>query len=139
MPVNRPIYRYNEITGSGRYQTAPRELGISVQFLVGSVFQSTYTTKDVTKNQLINYVLTNPGERFFNPTFGSGIRQYLFEQVNDLSVIEENLKEGITQNVENIIVNDVTATQKENTVYISLSYKINNINDELTISLEANG
>lgn len=139
MAINRPIYRYNEVTGSGRFQTTKRELGISVQFLVGSVFQSTYTTKDVTKNQLVNYILTNPGERFFNPTFGSGIREYLFEQADDLSVIEENLKEGINQNVENITVNDITAVQDNNTVYITLSYKINNINDELTISLEANG
>jgi phage baseplate assembly protein W len=132
----RPLYRYNEITGSNK--TVNRELGISVQFLQDGVFKSTYTTIDVTKNQLINYVLTNPGERFFNPNFGSGIRQYLFENVNNLESIEERLAQGIAQNVQNIRVNSVDAIQDNNSLYITIDYNINNINDNLTIELNAN-
>jgi phage baseplate assembly protein W len=132
----RPLYRYNEITGSNK--TVNRELGISVQFLQNGVFKSTYTTTEVTKNQLINYILTNPGERFFNPNYGSGIRQYLFENVDNLESIEEKLAQGITQNVQNIRVNAVNAFQDNNSLYITIDYSINNINDNLTLEINAN-
>jgi phage baseplate assembly protein W len=132
----RPLYRYNEITGSNK--TVNRELGISVQFLQNGVFKSTYTTTEVTKNQLINYILTNPGERFFNPNYGSGIRQYLFENIDNLESIEEKLAQGITQNVQNIRVNAVNAFQDNNSLYITIDYNINNINDNLTLEINAN-
>ena len=134
--TTRPIYRYNEITGSGK--TVNRELGISVQFLQNGVFKSTYTTTEVTKNQLINYILTNPGERFFNPSFGSGIKQYLFENTGDLSIIEDKLKLGISENVQNIRVRDIRAIQEDNSLFITVDYSINNINDQLTVELAAN-
>jgi phage baseplate assembly protein W len=132
----RPLYRYNEITGSNK--TVNRELGISVQFLQNGVFKSTYTTTEVTKNQLINYILTNPGERFFNPNYGSGIRQYLFENIDNLESIEEKLAQGITQNVQNIRVIEVRAIQNNNSLFITVDYSINNINDQLTVELAAN-
>jgi phage baseplate assembly protein W len=132
----RPLYRYNEITGSNK--TVNRELGISVQFLQNGVFKSTYTTTEVTKNQLINYILTNPGERFFNPNYGSGIRQYLFENIDNLESIEEKLAQGIAQNVQNIRVNAVNAFQDNNSLYITIDYNINNINDNLTLEINAN-
>ncbi len=134
--ITRPLYRYNEITGSNK--TVNKELGISVQFLQNGVFKSTYTTTEVTKNQLINYILTNPGERFFNPNFGSGIKQYLFENIDDLSSIEDKIATGIANNVQNIRVNSVNALQEDNSIFISIDYSINNINDQLTVELAAN-
>jgi phage baseplate assembly protein W len=131
----RPIYRYNELSGSNAIK---REIGIQIQFQDSGVFKSTYTTKEVTKNQLINYILTNPGERFFNPSFGSGIKALLFEQTNDLTQLEEQISLGISNNVENIRVNSVSATQNNNEIYINVNYTINNQNDELTLALDIN-
>lgn len=37
---------------------------------------------DSIKNSLKNILFTDPGERFFNPYFGGGIRASLFENVN---------------------------------------------------------
>jgi phage baseplate assembly protein W len=130
----RPIYRYNDVANNA---TIKKEIGIGVQFIENGVFTSTYTTTSQTKNQLINYILTNPGERFFNPFFGSGIRQLLFEPNVDLITIASNLKEGIQNNVQNIIVNDVIATSNPDdyTVYINVDYSINNQQDELNIAL----
>ena len=134
--VTRPLYRYNEITGSNK--TVNKELGISVQFLQNGVFKPTYTTTEITKNQLINYILTNPGERFFNPSFGSGIRQLLFENVTDLDSLEAQISQGISQNVQNIRVKSVDAIQENNSIFITIDYSINNINDQLTVELTAN-
>jgi phage baseplate assembly protein W len=82
--------------------------------------------------------LTNPGERFFNPNFGSGVRQLLFENVADLTSLEEQLAEGINRNVQNIRVYSVIATQQNNSIYINIDYSINNINDQLTVEITSN-
>jgi hypothetical protein len=134
MIVNRPVYSYNELTSSYSRQ---REIGISLQFQTPGVFTSTYTTTQQTKNQLVNYILTDPGERFFNPGFGSGIRGLLFQQNIDLFSLEENLKNGIERNVQNIIVKSVniTSLERTNTININILYSINNISDELNVQV----
>ena len=48
-------------------------VGVAIPFTAPGVFYSTYTTKDAVRNNLINFFLTNPPERYLNPTFGSGI------------------------------------------------------------------
>jgi phage baseplate assembly protein W len=129
----RPIYTYADVVSN----TTKKEIGIGIQFMENGVFTSTYTTTSQTKNQLINYILTNPGERFFNPGFGSGIRALLFEPNTDLDAISDNLKEGIELYVQNIIVKDVITTSNtdSNTIFIKISYSINNQQDELTLAL----
>jgi phage baseplate assembly protein W len=128
----RPIYRYEDVVKN----TTKREIGIGIQFIENGVFTSTYTTTSQTKNQLINYILTNPGERLFDPGFGSGIRSLLFEPNTNLDTISDNLKEGIEAYVQNIIVNNVSAVSDDNNVvYIQISYTINNQSDELTLAL----
>ena len=59
-------------------------------------FQTNPLTKDLIamKNEnaiarsVKNIVFTNPGEKFFNPRFGSRITESLFENVDDLTAIE---------------------------------------------------
>ena len=92
MLVNRPVYSYKNNYPS---PTNQRSIGISVLFQTPQVFNSTFTTQDQTKNQLINFILTDPGERFFNPNFGSGIRAVLFQQDTDFEGLEVTLAEKI--------------------------------------------
>jgi hypothetical protein len=44
-------------------------VGVALPFNAPGVFYSTYTTKDAIRNNLINFFLTNPPERYLNPTF----------------------------------------------------------------------
>jgi phage baseplate assembly protein W len=132
----RNIYQYSDLTQNSSLK---REIGVGVQFIENGIFTSTYTTKDQTKNQLVNYILTNPGEVLFNPTYGSGIRLILFEPNIDLDSLAENLKEGISNNVQNIVVKNVSANSDgNNNVLISINYSINNQNDDLNIALTTN-
>ena len=129
---NRQIYSYN----GTQINSPQREIGISVQFQQPEVFMSTYTTTQQTKNQLINYILTNPGERFFNPNFGSGIRNLLFEQNVDFDSLSQTLQDNIELYVQNIKVNSVIINEgKSNDVNILINYSIQNIQDTLTVSL----
>ena len=90
--AQRTIYGYSDLTNS---TIKKKEIGIGLDFLPNSVFTSTYTTNQSTKNQLINYLLTNPGERPFSPYFGAGLKSLVFEQNVDLDSLEDSLKEGI--------------------------------------------
>ena len=62
--------------------------GISVKLpLTYNSFDGPYTlnkkTKEAVRQNFKNLVLTAPGERVMDPQFGVGMRNFLFEQMND--------------------------------------------------------
>ena len=71
-----------ENTGSLDYQLA---IGVSLPFNADGVFNPTYTSTDQIRANLINFILTNKGERPLNTTYGSDIRKYLFSEITDSS------------------------------------------------------
>jgi phage baseplate assembly protein W len=88
----------------------PKGIGISVLYSNNtSVFNSTITTKDQIKSNLINYVLTNKGERLYDPNFGGDIRRAIFEANDDLEfdAIASRLETEILQYVPNIILQSI--------------------------------
>ena len=66
-------------------------VGVTFPFDGPAVFNSSYTTKEQVKSNLINLMLTSPGERLMNPNFGIGIRDLIFENVID----QESLRNRI--------------------------------------------
>ena len=82
----------------GQQQIFPIDLnnsaavGISLPFNGPAVVKSNYQTKDSIKYNLINFFLTNPGERLLNPTFGGGIRNFIFEQIYTIQQITTSKK-----------------------------------------------
>ena len=49
----------------------PRKaVGVSIPFNGNAVFNSTYTTNNQIQSNLINFILTNKGERIQDPNFG---------------------------------------------------------------------
>jgi phage baseplate assembly protein W len=116
-------------------------IGVNLPLNGPSVFISNYQTKDAIKNNLINYFLTNPGERPLNPTFGGGLRAFLFEQINENNL--DGLKETVSLQLENtfpnVIVNSLNILRNDdyNLITIELKYSVanSNINDSLTLQL----
>lgn len=121
----------------------PRKaLGVSLPFNGPAVFNSTYITKDAIKANLINFLLTNPGERIGNPTFGAGLRAFLFNQIetNNLSDLEDVIQEGITSQIPNINLQRVVVGGNEeyNSVNIQISYSVANTGIEDTLDVTFN-
>jgi phage baseplate assembly protein W len=119
----------------------PRKaVGVSLPFQGSAVFNSTYTSKDAVRSNLINYFLTGKNERLFNLDFGAGLRNLLFENIT-LDRIEE-LKLNITKNIElyfprvNINSLDLIAYPDQNLVNFVLKYSVRqtNIQDEISIN-----
>ena len=52
-------------------QQPRKAVGIDLPFNGKGVFNSTFETKEAIKANLINYILTGKGERYFKPTFFS--------------------------------------------------------------------
>tara|TARA_R110002167_G_scaffold282521_2_gene487776 strand:+ start:332 stop:763 length:432 start_codon:yes stop_codon:yes gene_type:complete len=112
-------------------QNAQVAVGVTLPFDGPAVFNSSYNTKDQVKSNLINLLLTSPGERLLNPTFGVGIRQYLFEQTLDRETIKLSITDGADihipeiEIVEVIIKRENMETNPElHIVRISIHYKV---------------
>lgn len=117
-----------------------KAVGIDIPFNGPAVFKSNYLTKDAIKNNLINFFLTNPGERYLNPTFGGGLRAFIFEQIttNNLDFLREDINAKLAVYFPNLIINDliVTGQVDTNQVTATLNYSVANTNISDTLEIE---
>ena len=117
-------------------------VGVAIPFNSPSVFTTVYTTKEQTKYNILNFLLTNTRERIFNPTFGAGLRSRLFEQITQDS--NDALKASIRSSVERYFPNiqiiqlSVISDPDSNTISIQFSYRLvaNNEEDVITINVQ---
>ena len=115
-------------------------IGVNLPFSAPGVFQPNYQTRDAIKNNLINYFLTNPGERYMNPLFGGGLREFIFSQINsgNFEFIKEEIESRLETNFPNIELESVEVLKdvNENTIIIKVLYNIPNtgINDTLELN-----
>tara|TARA_B100000035_G_scaffold160609_1_gene136886 strand:+ start:308 stop:712 length:405 start_codon:yes stop_codon:yes gene_type:complete len=118
-----------------------KAIGIDLPLNGNAVFKPNYQTKDSIKSSLINFFLTNPGERYLNPTFGGGLRAFIFEQISEdnITALDENTRNKIEDSFPNIEISslDILQTTDTNEIVINFKYSIKrtNIEDELTIQL----
>ena len=78
-----------------------------------------------------NIVFTSPGEKFFNPNFGSRISESLFENVDEVSAlaIEDEIKSSII-NFEprvNLLNTVVVPNPDDNEMNVTIEYEITGI------------
>ena len=115
-------------------------VGIDIPFNAEGVFRLNYTTKAAIKNNLINYLLTNPGERFLNPTFGGGLRDTIFEQIttDNLDFLEERISFDLEQFFPNIKVENLNISKQEdlNSITVLLTYSVINTNIADSIEID---
>jgi phage baseplate assembly protein W len=115
-------------------------VGVNLPFNGSGVFNTTYQTREAVKANLINYLLTNPGERVANPTFGAGLRAYIFSQIesNNLDFIREEIQKKMIDNFRNITINsiDIFSQEEYHTINIIIKYTIENTgtNDQVAVN-----
>lgn len=117
-------------------------IGVSIPFSSKSVFTTVYTTQEQLKYNIINYLLTGRRERVFNPNFGAGLRDLLFENITSENIqnIELSIKSGLEINFSNITVIElfIKPQPDDNLINVNFSYVINNtgIQDEININFQ---
>lgn len=121
-------------------QNVSKAVGIDLPLNGPAVFKSNFQTKDAIKSSLINFLLTNPGERYLNPNFGAGIRNFLFSQItnNNLDFLREDIEFKIQRFFSNIQIDtlEVLRGENPNEITLNFTYSIINtdLNDEITLS-----
>ena len=104
-------------------------IGVSLPFNGPGVFNSTYTTKDQVKSNLVNLLLTDIGERVMNPGFGCNLQRFLFEGITDsnLELLTENVANSIAIFIPEVTVKNIIATPDTdyNLVSLTIEYVLN--------------
>ena len=125
--------------------------GISVKLpLTYNSFDGPYTlnkkTKEAVRQNFKNLVLTAPGERVMDPQFGVGMRNFLFEQMNDslFSRISERIRTQVQAYMPFVFVEHITFDSMEtkegigpNELQVTIQYNILPLDAEDTLSITA--
>ena len=115
MPAQRVSKSFKDISMSFKYNPLSGDL-ISL------------SNENAIARAVRNIVLTTPGEKFFDPDFGSSVGEILFENVDDITAvsIEDEIKSSLKNyepRVELIDVN-VDPNFDENQFDVTISYRI---------------
>jgi phage baseplate assembly protein W len=120
-------------------------IGITVPFDGPTGINTTFTTKDTIKSNLLNFILTGKRERVFNPSFGSGVRELLFQPITEdlIDQVDNLIRGGVESYFPTVDIRelDVTLQPNSKTITIYLNYSIinTNIEDELQINMNNGG
>ena len=105
---------------------------------------SRYTDEDSIKESIKNLLLTDTGERLFNPTLGSNIRKMLFENIihPETNYILKDLIKTTIENFEprcNLIsVNISNLFNDQNSATITIMFSVINIQTPITLNVVLN-
>ena len=121
---------------------ARKAIGFGFPINGDAVFVPTYQTRDQIKANLVNYILTNTGERVFNPNFGANLRALLFENIEDssLEILRDRIQNSIALYFPQIVIVEIKFNNQpdENTINFTLTYQIINfgVTDTINILLQ---
>jgi phage baseplate assembly protein W len=76
----------------------------------GDYLQLTQYQKDEVRADLIHLLLTRRGSRYYLPTFGTRLYEFIFEPFDGLtfSAIESDIRDAINNFMPNLLVNSIT-------------------------------
>ena len=101
-------------------------IGVAFPLNETNLFQGTQTFKEQVKTNLINVLLTEPGERINEPNFGVGLKGLLFEQNINKDDLQERIQEAVSQdeNLSRITISNINLNQdiNTNTVRVTIEY-----------------
>ena len=116
-----------------------KAVGFSFPFSGDGVFTPTYTTKDQLKSNLINYFLTNRGERYLNYNFGANLRNIVFEGIveENLVSLQYRIQNDVTRWFPNVKIENlaISTNEDQNLIKVSLNYSVVNFGIEDDINL----
>lgn len=97
------------------------------------------TNVDAVKQSLRNLMLTDRGERLFQPNLGGNIRAMLFENITSQTFLtmQEHIKDVIEAHEPRADVIDVVIAQtsQEHEVQITIVFRVVNVQEPVTLEL----
>lgn len=82
-----------------------------------ALFKTNKTTKDAIKSNLLLLLMTAKGERWFNPEYGTNLRQFLFEPNDDTNAtdIKESLSADVATFIPNLTISAIDIIENTDT------------------------
>ena len=120
--------------------TKPRQaVGVSLPFSGTGVFNSTYTTAEQLKSNLINYFMTDLGERYMNPTFGANLKNTIFEQLEESNyqAVKQRLEADLKRYFPIVVLEslEVYGNEDMNILKIEITYSVRSFGIQDTINI----
>ena len=115
-------------------------IGVAFPLDNNNMFRGTRTLKEQVKSNLLNVLLTQPGERVNEPNFGVGLKHYLFEPNVDIDSLNTLINAQINFYIPEIslIDTDINFLEDEHLLFIKITYSINSDNTTDAIQLNFN-
>ncbi len=115
-------------------------IGVAFPFDADGVFNQTFTQKEQVKSNLINVLLTEPGERVNLPAFGVGLKNLLFETEIDTNSLESRIDNQVKIYIPEITLISANAqfSPDEHILYIKIVYRYNPSSEVDAIQLNFN-
>ena len=116
------------------------KIGVAFPLDEENMFSGTETVIEQIKSNLLNLLLTYPGERVNMPNFGVGLKNLLFEQDIDLESLKETIQTQINNFIPNVNLERISlgSSEDKHTLIIRLTYSYVLDNTEQTIQLNFN-
>jgi phage baseplate assembly protein W len=94
------------------------------------------------RDELIQLLLTNPGERLFLPEFGGGLRRLVFEPADEAS--RGMTKAAVTQAISNwlgrrITLEDLAVEVENATIEVEIKYRLAGTEDSRVMRFQRSG
>ena len=102
---------------------------VGIRFPLGyspeGFFYKTKTVLEQAKSNLQNLLLTTPGERVFQPNFGSQLKSIVFEQGQDIpNRVEETIRTSVDSFLPHINIINVFTIQEQNQVNVQVEFSV---------------
>ena len=102
---------------------------VGIRFPLGysseGFFYKTKTVLEQSKANLRNLLLTTPGERIFQPNFGSRLKNIVFEQGQDIpNRIEETIRSSVDNFLPYINIINVFTIQEQNQINVQVEFSV---------------
>ena len=135
MPIIQGIKRINPLDLNKNVT-----IGVAFPLDETNLFNGTENIREQVKSNLINLLLTQPGERIFLPKYGVGLKYLLFEQQINLEVLEEKIRTQVTRYIPQIEITELSTglSEDQHTVFINISYRFFTDNNTDSIQLNFN-
>ena len=97
---------------------------------------------DHVRDEVIQLILTNPGERLFVPDFGGGVRRLVFEaggqttEAMTKAMISQAIGRWLDQRVE---LEDLNVVSRDSTLTVDLIYRVAGTGDRRQLRFERKG
>lgn len=124
--------------------TAPDGPHLSFPFRIGSngCTAQVATLEEHVRDELMQLILTNPGERAFLPEFGAGIRRLVFENAGETTaaMTKAMLTQAISRWLgQRITLEELMLEVQNETIAVDLIYRIAGTEDQRRLRFERKG